>query len=98
MTIDAYEYRKVANFDVPGEYLQTDLPKDKFTLLLTEVKFVDIMCDINTKHKKHVRFKYGRKKLYLHIIKEIYGMIESALLWYELYVSVLKETGLQINP
>ena len=36
--------------------------------------------------------------MYLHILKSIYGMIESALLWYELYVSVLKDTGFQINP
>ena len=98
MAIDAYEYREVENFDVPGEYLQTDQPKDKFTLLLTEVKFVDIMCDINPEYNQQVRFKYVRKKLYLQILKEIYGMIEYALLWYELYMSVIKETGLQINP
>ena len=34
MVIDEYEDKKVANFDVPGAYLQKDLPKDKFTLLL----------------------------------------------------------------
>ena len=28
----------------------------------------------------------------------IYGMVESNLLWYELYVSVLKDVGFQLNP
>ena len=45
---------------------------------------MDIMCDINTDYKQQIRFKDGRKKLYLQIIKSIYGMIESCLLCYEL--------------
>ena len=55
------------------------------------------MCDINPEYKKHVRFKDGRKKSYLRILKAMYGMIKSALLWYKLYVSVLKYMGLQLN-
>ena len=57
IVIDAHEDSKVATFDVPGAYLQTDLPKDEFALLLMESKFVDIMCDINPKYKQHVCFK-----------------------------------------
>ena len=34
LTIDAHERRKVTVFDVPGEYLQTDLPNDKFVLMM----------------------------------------------------------------
>ena len=71
----AYEGRKVANFDVPGAYLHTDLPKDRFTLLLLRGKFVDIMCEINPEYKQHVRTKYGRKTLYICILKAMYGMI-----------------------
>ena len=44
LTIDAHERRKVTVFDVPGTYLHTDLPKDKFVLLILEDQFVDIMC------------------------------------------------------
>ena len=47
MVIGEYEWRKVANFDVPGAYLHTYQPKDKLTLMLFEGKFVDIMYDIN---------------------------------------------------
>ena len=94
MVIDACEYRNVATFDIPGAYLETDFPKENFTLLLFEVKFVDIMCDINAEYKQHVRFKDSRNTFYLRIIKAIYGMIEYALLWYKLYVSILKDMGL----
>ena len=39
-------------FDVPGAYLQTDLPDNKFVLLKIENEFVDIMCEINEEYKK----------------------------------------------
>ena len=44
MMIDAFEGRRVATFDVPGAYLQTDLPEEKFALFKLEGQFVDIMC------------------------------------------------------
>ena len=69
MVIDEYEYRKVATFEIPGTYLHIYLTKDKFTLLLLEVKFVHIMCDIYPDYKQYVRFKDGRKTLYLQILK-----------------------------
>ena len=46
--IDAYEYIKVETLNVPGDYLQKDLPKDKFAILLLEGIFLYIMYDINT--------------------------------------------------
>ena len=33
----------------------------------------------------------------VQVLKALYGMIESALLWYELYSTVLKEEGFEIN-
>ena len=98
MFIDTYEDRKVATFDIPGTYLQTYRHKDKFTLLLLEGKFVDIMCDINPGYKQNGMFKDGRKTFILHILKAINGMIEYDLLFYELYVSVIKDMGFQLKP
>ena len=74
------EGRKVLNYSIPGAYLQTDLPKDKLVLLLSEGKFVDIMSEINPEYKQQVRTKDGRNTLYIRILKAIYGIIESALL------------------
>ena len=59
---------------------------------------MDIVCDINPEYKKHIRFKYGRKTLYLCILKKIYGMIKSGLLSYYIYVSALKYMILKLNP
>ena len=59
---------------------------------------MDILCSINPEYSVHVRTEGGGEVLYLRIRKAIYGMIESALLWYDLFVSVLKDMGFVLNP
>jgi len=55
------------------------------------------MSDANPEYKADVRYENGKKVLYVQILKALYGMIESALLWYGLYVTVLKEEGFVVN-
>jgi len=97
LVVFAHEKRDVAVFDVPGAYLHAELPADKFVLLKIEGQFVDIMTDVNPEFKEDVRFENGKKVLYVQILKALYGMIESALLWYDLFSTTLKEEGFEIN-
>ena len=85
LIIDAHEWIYVAIFDVPGAYLNADMPEDKFILLNIEGEFVDIMWEVNPKHKKHVHVENGVKVLYLRLMKYLYVCMESALMWYDLY-------------
>ena len=55
-------------FNVPGSYLNSDIPEDKFILLNIEGGFVDIMCEVNPKHKKIVRVENGVKVIYLQLM------------------------------
>jgi hypothetical protein len=98
LVIDAHEKRAVAIFDVPGAYLNADMPEDKFVILKLEGRFVDIMREVNPEYLKDVCLGNGKKVLYLRILKALYGCIESALLWYSLYVSTLKGMGFIVNP
>ena len=43
-------------------------------------KFVDIMCEVNPKHKKRVIEERGKKVLYVKVLKAIYRCIESILM------------------
>ena len=95
--IDAFENRDVAIFDVPGAYLNADLPEDKFIIIKFENKFVDIMCTVNPELKKEVIHDGKNKVLYLKIVKALYGCVESALLWYQLFSSELTKIGFTIN-
>ena len=79
-------------------YLHAELPATKRVLLKLNGTFVDIMCKVNPQYLKYVSYENGKKVLYLKILKAIYGMIESALLWYELYSTMLVKMGFKINP
>ena len=79
---DAYENRDVANFDVPGEYLQAEIPNDKTVLLKLRAEFVNIVCDVNPDHKYNVTSENGGKGVvHAKVLHAIYGCIESSLQW-----------------
>ena len=58
---------------------------------------MDIMCEVNPEHTMNVVYENGRKVLYMAVLKAIYGCIESALRWYELYSQTLEKEGFEIN-
>lgn len=97
LVVFTHEKRDLAVFDVPGAYLHADIPPDKFVILKIEGQLVDIMVDVHPEFKEDVRFKNGKKVLYVQVLKALYGMIKSALLWYDLYLTVLKKEGFEIN-
>ena len=101
LLIDAHEGRDVGTYDVPGAYLQARLaPKENNERVLMKLRgtFVDIMCKVNPEHLKNVIYENGKKVLYMEILQAIYGCIESALRWYELYSTTLEKEGFIINP
>ena len=56
------------------------------------------MCEINLEYLEFVTEERGKKTLYVQVLKVIYGMIESALLWYELFTTTLDGLGSELNP
>ena len=98
LVIDAYEDRYVSISDVPGAYLHAEMPKGKLILMRLVGKFVDIMCEVNPEYLKYVRHECGVKVLYLRVLRAIYGCLESALLWYNLYSTTLAKIGFELNP
>ena len=74
------------------------MPSDKFIVLKIEGEFVDIICEVNPKHKKNVSVETGLKLLYLRLLKSLYGYMEYTLLWCDLYSKTLKSHGFLINP
>ena len=97
LVIDVHEDRDVCIFVVPGAYLQASMPEEKKILMKFRGQFVDIMCSVNKEYSKHVIYEKGQKVLYVRVLQAIYGCIESALLWYDLYAGTLKDMGYEIN-
>ena len=103
LVIDAYEGRDIAIADVPGAYLHAEFPENKNVILRMTDIFVDIMCEINEEYKKHIVYEINKqgkkiKCLYVKVLRALYGCLESAFLWYELYSSTHKKLGFVINP
>ena len=97
--IDAHERRSIAVVDIPGAYLHASMKHDKRRVLMKlQGKFVDFMCKANNKYAQYVTYERGKKVLYLKLLRALYGCIESALLWYELFSSKLKTLGFTLNP
>ena len=59
--------------------------------------FVDITSQVKPQYEQHTRYKDGEKVLYLLLLIEIYGCIESALFWYKLFSTNLEYFGFEIN-
>jgi hypothetical protein len=97
LVIDAHEKRAVQTFDIPGAYLQSPLPEGKTIFMKFEGKFADIMCDINPEYKDTMFVENGKNTLYVKVLKAIYGLIESALIWYDIFSKVLLNMGFELN-
>jgi hypothetical protein len=55
---------------------------------------VDMLVEINShRYKEHVSSENGSKILYVHVKKAIYGMLQSALLFYKKLRSDLESIG-----
>ena len=98
--IAAWEDRDVMMADVPNAFIQTNMPDgNECVIMKITGVLVDIIVLINPeKYNRYVVYKKGRRVLYLKVLQAIYGMLQSALLWYELYSKSLKDMGFIINP
>ena len=86
------------NFDVPGAYLHAEMPKEKRILMNLRGDFDDIMCQVNPEYKQNVGYENRKKFLYLLVLRAIYGCIQSAFLWYKLFLATLERICFEINP
>ena len=102
LMIDAFEERDIAVADVPGAYLHAEFLSHKNVVLKLNGVYVDIMCNVNPEYKKHIMYKTTKKGkklkcLYVKVLRALYGCLESALLWYDLYSLTLCKMGFKIN-
>ena len=55
------------------------------------------MSKVNLEYLEFVTEERGQKTLYVQVLKAIYSMIESMLLWYELFTTTLIGLGFKLN-
>ena len=90
--------RRYRHCGCSGAYLHAEMPEGKRVILKLVGIFVDIICKANSEYETYVVTENGKKVLYLRVLRALYGCLESALLWYDLYSSTLKSHGFELNP
>ena len=94
--IDSKEQRDVAVTDIKGAYLNARM-RDEVLMKITG-REAELFCEIDPSLKDFMIEEKGQRVLYVQLDKALYGCVQSALLWYELYSSTLVEMGFEINP
>jgi Reverse transcriptase (RNA-dependent DNA polymerase) len=94
--VDAFARRDVATADIAGAYLKAHM-KD-YTIMKFTGPSVDILCNMKPEYTNYVTVENGVKVIYVRLVKAFYGCVQSALLWYNVFHSYLKEVGIKLNP
>jgi hypothetical protein len=96
--IEAKEGRDVAVVDNPNAFIQTKHKGDKVVLKIRG-QLAKILCKIAPHtYKRYLTMENGAPTLYVEVLKAIYGLLESALLFYRKLRKDVEEIGFTINP
>ena len=96
LIVDAVEGRDVATADVAGAYLNAVM--EDFVVLKLVGEDATLMCDVHPPFRDFLESEKGKPVLYLKLDRALYGCVQSALLWYKLFSSTLKNLGFVLNP
>ena len=99
--IEADEEQDGATCDIPNSLVQTDVKNvDKDSnqqIMKIRGVLVDILCKTKPHYQEYVVIKEKQKVLYMHIMKAIYGLLVSAMIFYKKPVKDLKQYGFVVN-
>ena len=97
LVIDASEGRRVVTWDIPGAFLQAKANPGNYIKFTGEM--VNILCQLNPRlYTPYVVTEKGRKVLYTEAHKAVYGMVDSAFLFWLDLSGFLEKQGFVMNP
>jgi len=98
--IDAIEERFVITCDIPGAFLQTDMPDDEEDIYIRlDGTMAELLCKLDPEKYKPCMIRKGNKVvLFTKAKKAIYGTLKAALLFWQKLTGVLVSWGFEFNP
>ena len=100
--IDAKQKRDVMTCDIPNAFVQTEMDKaEKGERVTMKIRgaLVDILLEMDyEKYGSFVTKENGKRILYVAMSKALYGMLDSAILYYRKFRRNLEENGYEVNP
>jgi len=101
--IEAKEERDVMCADLPNAFIQAEMPppkegEERIIMKITGV-LVDMLVQLSPEtYGKSIVYEKNRKVVYVQVLRAIYGMLQSALLWYKQLRGNLEKKGFAFNP
>lgn len=99
--MDAKRYADIMTVDIPNAFVQTSVPQgDEKTIMKIRGQLVDILLELFPGvYDEYVVYNESDAKcLYVEMLKALYGMLKSSLLYYKSFVDNIKQIGFELNP
>jgi hypothetical protein len=88
--------------DIPNAFVQMEIekrPSGERIIMKIRGQLVDMLVDIAPQdYQDFVRMEGNQKVLYVEMLKALYGMLQSSLLYYKKFCKDLEEIGFKVNP
>ena len=86
--------------DIPNDFFQMDVPESSEKIIMKiRGQLVDIMIELCPGvYEYYVVEERGQKVLYVRILKALYGMLVSSILFYKKFRKYIEGIGFQVNP
>lgn len=97
---EAREKRDVMTVDIPNAFIQTDIETEERIVMKIRGDLVTMLVELDPEtYQDFVVYDRNNKKmLYVQVLKAIYGMLQSSLLFYKKFSKDLQDYGFEINP
>ena len=90
LNLTALEDNELSIIDIRSAYLQADLPKDLVIHMVLRKEIADIVLRVDPSAKDFVDDKGC---IYVRLIKALYGLVQSAKIWYDCLIESLGKIG-----
>jgi hypothetical protein len=98
--IEVKQTRDVMTLDIPNAFIQTNIALDGDKIIMKiRGQLVDILLEICPGvYDKYVLHKGKQKILYVRMLKALYGMLISSILYYKKFRKDIEGIGFEVNP
>ena len=96
--IDAYEGREVAVIDIPNAFVQTENVGEVVHMKIRGEMALILVQLFSEYYKDYLTEENGTPVLYVQVLKALYGLLQSSLLYYKKFVKDIEEIGFKLNP
>ena len=98
--LDAKQRRDVMTLDIPNAFVQTEIPErgDKIIMKIRG-RLVDILTEICPGvYDDYVIHEGKQQVLYVKMLRALYGMLISSVLYYKKFRKDIESIGFEVNP